>query len=150
MKYIRNTTDFYIEENTVLSLGKFDGIHRGHEQLLQYFAKKKDEGLAGAIFTFDIPPRRNVQNVEALASVIGEDELSPLDKKYLVFGREFEHRFVGQDPHDNRNIITTLDIGWQLLGLLPKEELDRIDTKILAQYYKATKLDENGDLVDAE
>ena len=45
MKYIRNTTDFYIEENTVLSLGKFDGIHRGHEQLLQYFAKKKDEGL---------------------------------------------------------------------------------------------------------
>ena len=44
MKYIRNTTDFYIEENTVLSLGKFDGIHRGHEQLLQYFAKKKDEG----------------------------------------------------------------------------------------------------------
>lgn len=49
MKYIRNTTDFYIEENTVLSLGKFDGIHRGHEQLLQYFAKKKDEGLAGAI-----------------------------------------------------------------------------------------------------
>ena len=41
----------------------------------------------------------------------------------------FEHRFVGQDPHDNRNIITTLNIGWQLLGLLPKEELDRIDTK---------------------
>ena len=70
--------------------------------------------------------------------------------KYLVFGREFEHRFVGQDPHDNRNIITTLDIGWQLLGLLPKEDLDRIDTKLLAQYYKATKLDENGELVDAE
>ena len=89
-------------------------------------------------------------DARALASVIGEDELSPLDKKYLVFGREFEHRFVGQDPHDNRNIITTLNIGWQLLGLLPKEELDRIDTKILAQYYKATKLDENGDLVDAE
>ena len=41
MKYIRNTTDFYIEENTVLSLGKFDGIHRGHEQLLRYFAKKR-------------------------------------------------------------------------------------------------------------
>ena len=57
---------------------------------------------------------------------------------------------MGQDPHDNRNIITTLDIGWQLLGLLPKEELDRIDTKLLAQYYKATKLDENGELVNAE
>ena len=74
MKYIRNTTDFYIEENTVLSLGKFDGIHRGHEQLLQYFAKKKDEGLAGAIFTFDIPPRRNVQNVEAKVLTTNEEK----------------------------------------------------------------------------
>lgn len=45
------------------------------------------------------------------ASVIGEDELSPLDKKYLVFGKAFEEQFVGQDPHDNRNIIKTLDIG---------------------------------------
>ena len=74
MKYVRNTTDFYIEENTVLSLGKFDGIHRGHEQLLQYFAKKKDEGLAGAIFTFDIPPRRNVQNVEAKVLTTNEEK----------------------------------------------------------------------------
>ena len=75
------------------------------------------------------PAYAKVGDARALASVIGEDELSPLDKQYLEFGREFEHRFVGQDPHDNRNIITTLDIGWQLLGLLPKEELDRIDTK---------------------
>lgn len=60
MKYIKNTTEFYIEENTVLSLGKFDGIHRGHELLLSHMAAKKKEGLAAAIFTFDIPPSRNV------------------------------------------------------------------------------------------
>lgn len=60
MKYIKNTTEFYIEENTVLSLGKFDGIHRGHELLLSHMAAKKKEGLAAVIFTFDIPPSRNV------------------------------------------------------------------------------------------
>ena len=49
---------------------------------------------------------------------------------------------MGQDPHDNRNIIKTLDIGWKLLGLLPREELDRIDTKILDQYYQPTSPEE--------
>lgn len=56
MKYIRNTVDFQIEENTVISLGKFDGIHRGHELLMERLAEKKREGLKAAIFTFDIPP----------------------------------------------------------------------------------------------
>ena len=41
-----------------------------------------------------------------------------------------------RDIHDNRTIIDTLNIGWELLGLLPREELDRIDTKILDKYYK--------------
>ena len=82
-----------------------------------------------------------VGDARALASVIGEDELSPLDKKYLVFGNEFEHRFVGQDPTENRTIEDTLNIGWELLGILPREELDRIDTKILDQYYKPTTID---------
>ncbi len=82
-----------------------------------------------------------VGDARALASVIGEDELSPLDKKYLVFGNEFERRFVGQDPNENRTIEDTLNIGWELLGILPKEELDRIDTKILDKYYKPTTID---------
>ena len=78
-------------------------------------------------------------DARALASVIGEDELSPMDKKYLEFGKAFEEQFVGQDPHENRNILETLGIGWRLLGMLPREELDRIDTKILDQYYKPTE-----------
>ena len=41
MKYLKNTTEFYIEEPTVLSLGKFDGIHRGHELLMEHLAAKK-------------------------------------------------------------------------------------------------------------
>ena len=70
-----------------------------------------------------------------LASVIGEDELSPTDKKYLRFGKAFEQQFVGQGPNENRTIDETLDIGWRLLKILPREELDRIDTKILDKYY---------------
>lgn len=70
-----------------------------------------------------------------LASVIGEDELSPIDKKYLQFGTAFEQEFVGQGRNENRTIEETLDIGWRLLHILPKEELDRIDTKILEKYW---------------
>ena len=70
-----------------------------------------------------------------LASVIGEDELSPTDKKYLRFGTAFEQQFVGQGSNENRTIGETLDIGWRLLKILPREELDRIDTKILDKYY---------------
>ena len=70
-----------------------------------------------------------------LASVIGEDELSPLDKKYLKFGEEFEKRYIGQGPTENRSIQDTLNLGWELLGVLPKEELDRIDTKLVEKYY---------------
>ena len=58
------------------------------------------------------------------------------DRKYLEFGRAFENSFVGQEAHENRTIFQTLDIGWRLLGMLPREELDRIDTKVLDQYYK--------------
>ena len=48
---------------------------------------------------------------------------------------------MGQGEFENRTIEETLNIGWKLLGLLPKEELDRIDTKILDQYYQPTELD---------
>ena len=78
-----------------------------------------------------------ITDARALASVIGEDELSPIDKIYLKFGEAFEHEFVGQRPDENRSITETLDLGWKLLGMIPKEELDRIDTKILDKYYKS-------------
>ena len=78
-----------------------------------------------------------VQDIKALASVIGEDELSPIDKLYMRFGEEFETRFLSQRRDEARSITQTLDLGWDLLGLLPREELDRIDTKTLDKYYRA-------------
>ena len=83
-----------------------------------------------------------VGDARALASVIGEDELSPIDKIYLKFGEAFEHQFVSQRPDENRSITETLDLGWKLLGMIPREELDRIDTKILDKYYKPADEDQ--------
>ena len=79
-----------------------------------------------------------VGDARSLASVIGEDELSPIDKQYLVFGNEFEHEFIGQGMDENRSMEDTLNKAWELLGLLPREELDRVNTKVLDQYHPTT------------
>lgn len=76
-----------------------------------------------------------VQETRALASVIGEDELSDTDKLYMKFGEEFEKRFIGQGRDENRDITRTIDIGWELLRILPRTELDRISPELLDEKY---------------
>lgn len=80
-----------------------------------------------------------VSDARALASVIGEEELSQTDKAYLEFGRQFEQHFINQGENEDRTIEQTLDLGWDLLCLLPKEELDRIDTDLLFQFYDSKR-----------
>ena len=77
-----------------------------------------------------------VQDAKALASVIGEDELSAADKQLMEFGRVFEQRFINQGYTENRTIEETLDLGWELLSMLPREQLDRGDEEMLDQQYK--------------
>ena len=76
-----------------------------------------------------------VQDARSLASVIGEDELSAVDKKYIRFGRMFEQYFIAQGFNENRTIEQTLELGWDLLSLLPAEELDRMDNELVKQHY---------------
>lgn len=102
-----------------------DGIGAG-------YTREDHQDLANQLFS----AYAKVGDARNLASVIGEDELSPIDKKYLAFGKEFEERYIGQRPDENRSMEETLDLGWELLGKLPREELDRVDTKILDKYYK--------------
>ena len=102
-----------------------DGIGKG-------YTREDHQDLANQLFSASA----KVGEARNLASVIGEDELSPIDKKYLEFGKAFEERYIGQGPNENRTIEETLDLGWELLRILPKEELDRVDTKILDVYYK--------------
>lgn len=76
-----------------------------------------------------------VIDARSLASVIGEEELSDTDKKYIEFGRQFENTFVNQGFTENRSIDQSLDLGWKLLSTLPRSELDRVDDSMLDQYY---------------
>lgn len=78
-----------------------------------------------------------VMDARSLASVIGEEELSPTDKKYIEFGKLFEQHFVNQGYSENRSIEQSLDLGWKLLSTLPRSELDRVDDVLLDQYYIA-------------
>lgn len=114
--------------NVLPSLSRLmkDGIGEG-------YTREDHQDLANQLFSC----YAKVGDARALASVIGEDELSPLDKKYLEFGKAFERSFVGQGETENRSIIDTLEKGWELLELIPREELDRVDTKLLDKYYKS-------------
>ncbi|CUX22217.1 V-type ATP synthase subunit B [Clostridium sp. C105KSO13] len=101
-----------------------DGIGEG-------YTREDHQDLANQLFS----AYAKVGDARNLASVIGEDELSPIDKKYLEFGTAFEEKYIGQGQQENRSIEETLNLGWELLRLLPKEELDRVDTKILDKYF---------------
>jgi V/A-type H+-transporting ATPase subunit B len=76
-----------------------------------------------------------VKDVRNLASVIGEEELTELDHLYMQFGEAFEQKFVAQGPDENRTIEETLDLAWEVLSILPVEELTRVSEDELAEYY---------------
>lgn len=102
-----------------------DGIGEG-------FTRADHSALANQLFA----SYAKVQDARALASVIGEDELSDTDKQYIEFGKRFESRFLAQRHDENRTMEQTLELGWELLSCLPKSELDRVDAEMLAQHYK--------------
>jgi len=76
-----------------------------------------------------------VKDVRALASVIGEEELTPLDHTYLKFGDAFEMDFLSQREDEERSMDETLDLGWKVISILPQEELTRITEEELVKYY---------------
>lgn len=78
-----------------------------------------------------------VQDARSLASVIGEEELSDTDRKYIQFGIQFEKHFISQEFNEDRSMEETLDLGWSLLSLLPKSELDRVDEELLDKHYNS-------------
>lgn len=82
-----------------------------------------------------------VKSIRNLASIIGEEELSPLDKKYLEFGNKFESEFLTQGEYEDRTIEQTLEIGWKCLSVLPKEELFRIKPEFIEKYLPKTEID---------
>lgn len=125
-----NQRGIYPPVNILPSLSRLmkDGIGEG-------FTRADHAEVSNQVFA----AYSHVQDVVALSQVIGEDELSETDKIYLKFGNEFEERFLKQDFDENRDITETLDMAWEILSVLPKNELDRVSPETLDKYYRGDK-----------
>jgi len=100
-----------------------DGVGKG-------FTREDHADLSNQLFA----SYSAVSDARSLASVIGEDELSPTDRKYLEFGERFEREFINQGMYEDRSLEETLDLGWKLLSILPRSELGRVSEEILDKY----------------
>lgn len=101
-----------------------DGIGEG-------YTRKDHQDISNQLFA----SYAKVQDARSLASVIGEDELSDIDKKHMEFGRLFEKVFIGQGFNVNRSMEETLNLGWALLSTLPVSALDRLDDELIKHNY---------------
>jgi V/A-type H+-transporting ATPase subunit B len=103
--------------DTLSSLSRLmkDGIGKGK-------TRKDHPDLYGQLYA----SYSRVQKVRSLASIIGEEELSEVDRSYLNFGEKFEKTFLQQNPRESRTIEETLNMGWELLRVLPRSELTRV------------------------
>ncbi|CAB1332575.1 unnamed protein product [Coregonus sp. 'balchen'] len=79
------------------------------------------------------------KDVQAMKAVVGEEALTPDDLLYLEFLQKFEKNFIAQGAYENRTVFETLDIGWQLMRIFPKEMLKRIPQSTLAEFYPRLK-----------
>ena len=77
-----------------------------------------------------------VKQVRALAAVIGEEELAPADKRYVEFGEKLERNFLNQGEYEDRTLDQTLEIGWDVISTLPKDELHRLTEEEMAEHYR--------------
>ncbi len=119
--------NIYPPINILPSLSRLmkDGIGEG-------YTREDHPALSNQIFS----SYSRVQEVLALSQVIGEDELSDVDKCYLEFGKAFDYEFLKQSFDDNRSITATLDLAWKVLSKLPKSELDRLDPETIEAHYR--------------
>jgi V/A-type H+-transporting ATPase subunit B len=118
--------NIYPPVNVLPSLSRLmkDGIGEG-------YTFKEHPDVANQLFS----SYSKVQDIRALAQIIGESDLSKVDQKYMEFGREFEAKFVTQEMDENRTIKESLEVAWEILSVLPKSELDRLSEEIIEAFY---------------
>jgi len=102
-----------------------DGIGKG-------FTREDHADIANQVFS----SYSRVQEIKALAQIIGEDELSYIDRSYMEFGRQLEEKYVRQDFEEYRDLNQTLNLMWELISILPEQELNRIDPSLLKKYLR--------------
>ncbi|MCK5675991.1 MAG: V-type ATP synthase subunit B [Verrucomicrobia bacterium] len=102
-----------------------DGVGKG-------YTRDDHPALASQLFAC----YARVKRVRGLADVVGEEELGEIDKLYMKFGEAFEQRFLNQGEYENRSIEATLDLGWEILSLLPRGELQRLSDALLDAHHR--------------
>ena len=119
--------DIYPPVGILPSLSRLmkDGIGEG-------FTREDHPEVANQLFA----SYSRARDIRALAGIIGEEDLSPVDKKYMEFARVLEKTLIAQQPDQNRSITETLDLAWQVLFILPESELDRLSPGMLKKFYK--------------
>ncbi|MCD6247908.1 MAG: ATP synthase subunit B [Hadesarchaea archaeon] len=112
--------------NVLPSLSRLmkDGIGKGR-------TREDHEDLANQLYAAYAEGR----DLRSLVAVVGEEALTQRDRRYLEFADKFEREFVNQGRRENRSLEQTLDLGWELLSILPERELKRIDPKLIAKYH---------------
>lgn len=95
--------------------------------------REDHSGVLNQLFAFYAKGRE----VRELALILGESALTEVDQKYLQFAKEFEEKFVNQAYTENRTIEQTLDLGWQLISILPRSEMKRLKDEHIDRYLKS-------------
>ncbi|MDR1663896.1 MAG: V-type ATP synthase subunit B [Clostridiales bacterium] len=142
---VPDLTGYITEGQIALERGLFQRGVYPPVSILPSLSRLMKDGIGEGFTRADHPDLSNqlfssyahVGEVRALASVIGEEELSENDKRFITYGRLFEEKFIRQNRLENRSMEDTLNLGWELLGLLPREQLDRVKPDMLDKFYKS-------------
>lgn len=140
---IPDLTGYITEGQIILSRDLYRKGVQPPIDVLPSLSRLKDKGIGEGKTRVD---HSNVMNqlfaayargkdAKELMVILGEAALTEMDLKYATFADEFEKRYVSQGYDSDRSIEETMDIGWELLRLLPRSELKRIDDKFLDEYY---------------
>ncbi len=144
---IPDLTGYITEGQIILSRDLFRKGISPPVDVLPSLSRLKDKGVGAGKTREDHADTMNQlfaayssgKDAEELMTILGESALTPTDLLLAKFADEFEKRYVAQGYDDNRTIETTLDLGWELLSILPRSELKRIRTEYIEKYLPAEK-----------
>jgi V/A-type H+-transporting ATPase subunit B len=141
---IPDLTGYITEGQIILSRELFRRNIQPPIDVLPSLSRLKDKGIGSGKTREDHADTMNQlfaayargKECKELITILGEAALSDTDKHYARFAEEFELQYISQGYYDNRSIEETLDIGWNLLAILPKSELKRIKTEYIEKYWQ--------------
>ncbi|MCL2843402.1 MAG: V-type ATP synthase subunit B [Oscillospiraceae bacterium] len=139
---IPDLTGYITEGQVILSRDLYRRGVQPPVDVLPSLSRLKDKGIGGGKTREDHAGTMNQlfaayargKDAKELMTIMGEAALTDVDKKFAQFADEFEKRYVGQGFETNRSIEDTLNLGWELLAILPKNELKRIKEEYIEKY----------------